>query len=195
MNLIKQYYTAHDVIRIADTYEGQKWLEINSPMQVPTGRVNPQTGQPEMRLLFEEVLDPESLDPIVSEDGSLVMAPIPTRDSEIAFTKADIEVDTVAYNDEDERNQVMLEQFINGPMGNILSQVNPVGYFKAGELAVRNIKSKYSMEIGNILNETVQMLGGNQQMQQQMQQGAIPGQMSQGQAINQLGGRPTQGGM
>jgi hypothetical protein len=39
------------------------------------------------------------------------------------------------------------------------------------------------------------MLGGNQQMQQQMQQGAVPGQMSQGQAINQLGGRPTQGGM
>ena len=195
MNLIKQYYTAHDVIRIADTYEGQKWLEINAPMQVPTGRINPQTGEPEMRLLFEEVLDPESLEPIETEDGSIVMAPIPTRDSEIAFTKADIEVDTVAYNDEDERNQVMLEQFLNGPIGNILSQVNPVGYFKAGELAVRNIKSKYSMEIGNILNETVQMLGGNPQMQQQMQQGMLPGQMSQNQAVNQQGGRPTQGGM
>ena len=195
MNLIKQYYTAHDVIRIADTYEGQKWLEINAPMQVPTGRINPQTGEPEMRLLFEEVLDPESLEPIETEDGSIVMAPIPTRESEIAFTKADIEVDTVAYNDEDERNQVMLEQFLNGPIGNILSQVNPVGYFKAGELAVRNIKSKYSMEIGNILNETVQMLGGNPQMQQQMQQGMLPGQMSQNQSVNQQGGRPTQGGM
>ena len=89
----------------------------------------------------------------------------------------------------------MLEQFINGPIGNMLSQVNPTGYFKASELAIRNIKSKYSLEIGNILNETVQMLGGNQMMQQQMMQGNIPGQMSQNQAINQLGGRPTQGGM
>ena len=111
MNLIKQYYTAHDVIRIADTYEGQKWLEINQPLMIPTGNINPQTGQPEMRPVYEEVLDPETQEPIVSEDGSIVMAPIPTRGTEIAFTKADIEVDTVAYNDEDERNQVMIEQF------------------------------------------------------------------------------------
>lgn len=194
LNLIKQYYTAHDVIRIADTYEGQKWLEINAPLQVPTGNIDPRTGQPEMRMVYEEVVNPENNEPIVAEDGSIVMAPIPTADTEIAFTKADIEVDTVAYNDEDERNQVMLEQFINGPIGNMLSQVNPVGYFKAGELAIRNIKSKYSLEIGNILNETVQMLGGNQQAQMQMMQGELGGQMTQNQAINQLGGRPSQGG-
>lgn len=195
MNLIKQYYTAHDVIRIADTYEGQKWLEINQPLMIPTGNINPQTGQPEMRPVYEEVLDPETQEPIVSEDGSIVMAPIPTRGTEIAFTKADIEVDTVAYNDEDERNQVMIEQFLNGPVGNILSQINPVGYFKASELSIKNIKSKYSMEIGAILNETAQMLGGNPQMQQQMQQGQVAGQQSPQQAINQQGGRPSQGAM
>ena len=195
MNLIKQYYTAHDVLRIADTYEGQKWLEINQPLMIPTGNINPQTGQPEMRPVYEEVLDPETQEPIVSEDGSIVMAPIPTRGTEIAFTKADIEVDTVAYNDEDERNQVMIEQFLNGPVGNMLSQINPVGYFKASELSIRNIKSKYSMEIGAILNETAQMLGGNPQMQQQMQQGQVAGQQSPQQAINQQGGRPSQGGM
>ena len=194
LNLIKQYYTAHDVIRIADTYEGQKWLEINAPLQVPTGNIDPRTGQPEMRMVYEEVLNPENKEPIVAEDGSIVMAPIPTAETEIAFTKADIEVDTVAYNDEDERNQVMLEQFINGPIGNMLSQVNPVGYFKAGELAIRNIKSKYSLEIGNILNETGQMLGGNQQAQQRMLQGELGGQMTQNQALNQMSGRPTQGG-
>ena len=195
MNLIKQYYTAHDVLRIADTYEGQKWLEINQPLMIPTGNINPQTGQPEMRPVYEEVLDPETQEPIVSEDGSIVMAPIPTRGTEIAFTKADIEVDTVAYNDEDERNQVMIEQFLNGPIGNMLSQINPVGYFKASELSIKNIKSKYSMEIGDILNETAQMLGGNPQMQQQMQQGQVAGQQSPQQAINQQGGRPSQGAM
>lgn len=195
MNLIKQYYTAHDVLRIADTYEGQKWIEINQPLMIPTGNINPQTGQPEMRPVYEEVLDPETQEPIVSEDGSIVMAPIPTRGTEIAFTKADIEVDTVAYNDEDERNQVMIEQFLNGPIGNMLSQINPVGYFKASELSIRNIKSKYSMEIGAILNETAQMLGGNPQMQQQMQQGQVAGQQSSQQAINQQGGRPSQGAM
>ena len=195
MNLIKQYYTAHDVLRIADTYEGQKWLEINQPLMIPTGNINPQTGQPEMRPVYEEVLDPETQEPIVSEDGSIVMAPIPTRGTEIAFTKADIEVDTVAYNDEDERNQVMIEQFLNCTIVNMLIQINPVGYFKASELSIKNIKSKYSMEIGAILNETAQMLGGNPQMQQQMQQGQVAGQQSPQQAINQQGGRPSQGAM
>ena len=89
----------------------------------------------------------------------------------------------------------MIEQYLNGPVGNMLSQINPVGYFKASELSIKNIKSKYSMEIGAILNETAQMLGGNPQMQQQMQQGQVAGQQSPQQAINQQGGRPSQGGM
>lgn len=39
------------------------------------------------------------------------------------------------------------------------------------------------------------MLGGNQPQQQAMQQGALPGQMPQGQAVNNMSGRPGMGGM
>lgn len=189
VNLIKQYYTAHQVIRVADEYEGNRWLEINKPAMIPTGQVDPQTGQPQMRPVFMEVTDPASEAPILDEDGNYIMAPIPTRDTEIAFTEAEVDVASIAYNDEDEKSQVVLDQFINGPLGNMLSQVDPVGYFTAGSLAVRNTKTKYSLELSNILTAAAQKLGQNMEAQQQMMMGGMEGQMSQSQAINQQSGR------
>jgi hypothetical protein len=193
VSLIKQYFTAHDVVRIADVNNATRWVEINKPLQVPTGNVDPQTGVPEMRYVFEEVRDPASGE-ILVEDNNIIMAPIPTLSTEIAFTDADISVESVSYNDEEEKNQVILDSFVNGPVGNLLSQVNPVGYFKIAGLSVKNLKSKYSPDIVAILDETSAMLQGNQQAQAAMQQGELDGQMPQGQAMNNMGGRPSQGG-
>ncbi len=186
VNLIKQYFTAHDIIRVSDNYQGNKWVELNKPLELGTGMVNPQTGMEQTRLVYEEVTDPATGKPMKDEYNNLVMAPIPTMDTDIAFTKADIEIDSVSFNDDDEKNQVMLEQFINGPLGNMLSQVNPAGYFQAGSLSVKNVKSKYSMELANILDQTAQMVGGNPQQQQMMQQGQLDGQTGQGQAVGEM---------
>ncbi|MGE4420568.1 MAG: hypothetical protein AB7D38_12175 [Sulfurimonas sp.] len=192
LNLIQQYFTAHDVVRIADTFEGDKWVEINRPITIPTGNTLPD-GTPEMRYVFEEVKDPASGKPMVDDDGNFIMAPIPTLDTEIAFTKADITVASVAYNDEDEKSQALLDSFINGPFGQVLSQVNPVGYLKAGSLAVKNTRTKFSLELSKILEETAEAMGGNINTQRAMQHGSIPGQMSMEQAMNQMPGRPSRG--
>lgn len=185
VNMIKQYFTATDVIRIADNYEGNRWVEINKPLEVPTGRINAM-GMPETRYVYEEVLDPETNNPLEDDAGNMIMAPIPTAETDIAFTKADIEIDSINYNDEDERNQVLLEQFMNSPMGNIMSQINPSGYFKAGGLAIRNIKAKYSPEIAKIVDETAAMVQQNPAMSGAMQNGQVPGQMSQNMAVNNM---------
>lgn len=189
VNLMKQYYTAHQVIRVADEYEGNKWVEINKPALIPTGEIDPTTGQPAMRPVFMEVLDPASKKPLLTENGEYIMAPIPTADTEIAFTDADIDIASVAYNDEDEKTQLVLDQFINGPLGNMLSQVDPVGYFTAGSLAIRNTKTKYSLELSNLLSAAAEKLGGNQMAQQQMMMGELGGQMTPSQAVNQNSGR------
>lgn len=188
MNLIKQYFTAHDVIRIADSYEGQKWVEINKPIQMPTGRTLPD-GSPELQYIFEEVIDPETNKPMIDLNGNIIMAPIPYKDTEIAFTKADITVESVAYNDEDERSRLMIEQAINGPVGNMLSQVNPAGYFQAASFAIKSTRVKYSQELGNILEQTAQMLsGGNNPAAQAMQQGQVAGQTTPAKSANNFGG-------
>lgn len=155
-NLAKQYYTAHQWFRVADEQVGQRWMELNKPLMT-------QTPDGQDAVIFEEVLDPASQKPMLDEDGNIIVAPIPTADTEIAFTKIDIEIESVAYNDEDEKNQLMMETVLSGSMGNMLAQVNPAGFFKASALSIRSMKTKYSPDISQILEETANMLGGNQQ--------------------------------
>lgn len=144
---------------------------------------------PELQYMLEEVIDPETNKPMVDLNGNIVMAPIPYKDTEIAFTKADITVESVAYNDEDERSRLMIEQAINGPVGNMLSQVNPSGYFQAASFAIKSTRVKYSQEFGNILEQTAQMLGGgNNPAAQAMQQGQVAGQTTPAKSANNFGG-------
>lgn len=171
-NLVKQYYTANQILRITDATTGQRWFELNRPAQVPTGRMDPNTGQPAVELAFEEVLDPETNEPMEDENGNLLFAPIPEADTEIQFTNFDIEITSVAYNDEDEKNQLMLETTLSGPIGNMLAQVNPAGYFRAASLSIKTMKTKHSPEISQILDQTAMMLGGNPAASQQASEAA-----------------------
>ena len=162
VNLIKQYYTANQVLRIADETVGQRWLELNRPIVLP----NPITGQPQVQ--WEEDIDPASGEPTEDKYGNILMVPLNDSRTDISFTKVDLEITTNSYNDEDEKNQLMLETFLSGTMGNNLATVNPAGYFKAGSLTVKSMKSKYSHDISQILDQTAQMLTPQPEMQGQL---------------------------
>lgn len=157
-NLIKQYYTSHEVMRIADDATGERWIELNKPLQTFTGEMDQTTGQPIMQTEYEEHLDPASGEPVVDEDGNFIIAPIPTKGSDLAYSKIDIEINSVSYNDEDEKNQLLIEGILSGTVGQLLSQVNPAGYFKAASLSMKSVKTKNSPEIAAILEQTAQML-------------------------------------
>lgn len=160
VNLVKQYYTASQVMSIADESVGRRWIEVNQPMQMWTGKMDPNTGEPIMTLVWEEVLDPASGEPLKDEEGNIIIAPVPTAETEIAFTEVDLTIDTVIYNDEDEKNQLMLETILQGNIGQALSMSNPAGYFKAASLAVKSMKSKHSIDISQILEQTAVMIAG-----------------------------------
>ena len=111
----------------------------------------------------------------------IVLAPMPTAETDIQFTEADVKVDSVVYNDEEERVRMMLEQFISGPLGQMLSQANPAGYFQAGAIAIRETKSKYSNKLADILDQTAGMLGAQmapngQTAEENLMMGASAGQ-------------------
>jgi hypothetical protein len=179
-NLVKQYYTSHQVVRIADDFNGQRWIELNKPMQVWSGQMDA-NNQPVMRTEYEEVLDPASGEPMVDENGNYVIAPIPEQGTELAYTNFDIEIYSNAFNDEDEKSQLLLEQVMAGAVGQMLAQVNPAGFFKAASLSLKTTKTKHSPDIAAILDQTAMMLGGDQQAAQQAQGMAqqMPGQLAQ----------------
>lgn len=174
VSLIQQFYTYHDVLRIVDTEVGFRWVEINKPLTIP--QLNPD-GTVGEKLLFEEAIDPASGDVLVDEDGDIIMAPIPTQETDISTLKINISVDSIAYNNEQDQAQAMLEQFLSGPAGIMLSQTNPQGYFKAAALAVKNTGMKYSDNIAQILEDAANQM--TQQQQQQAMLGQLAGQTPQ----------------
>lgn len=172
INLIKQFYTATQVVRIVDDIVGARWLALNQPMTVMTGQIDPETGQPVTRFVWEEVLDPATGEPIVDDDGNIVIAPVPTAETEIAFSEVDVTVSSVNFSNQDESTQLMLETTLAGPVGQILMQVNPAGYMEAASLALRTVKTKYSPELAKIYSDTAAMLSQNPAAQQQAQEQA-----------------------
>lgn len=179
--LAKQFYTAEEALRITDETTGHRWIRLNTPVQLFTGQVD-QQGQPIMETAFEQVMDPENGEALLDEEGNIIIAPIPEQETEIAFTDVDIEMSTTAYNDEDEKNQLMLETILSGNIGSLLSQVNPAGYFKAAGLSIKSMKTKHSPDIAMILEQTAQMLGGD------------PNAAAEASAMAQNGGKPQQPG-
>lgn len=180
-NLIKQYYVAHQLMRITDDASGERWIELNKPLQTWTGNMDAQTNMPIMQTQYEEQLDPASGKPMVNERGNYVVAPITTEDTDISYTKVDIEIHSNNYNDEDEKNQLMLEQVLTGSVGQLLSQVNPSGFFKAASLSMKSMQTKNSPEIAKIFEQTAVQLQQNpaaHQAASAMAQG-LPGQQAQ----------------
>jgi hypothetical protein len=176
-HLIKQYYTANQIVRIADEVAGPRWIELNAPMQIFSGNMDPKTGEPIMEFAFEEVLDPASGQPMQDKDGNLILAPIPEEATEFAFTNVEIIIESAAFNDEDEKAQLMLETVLAGNAGQMLAQVNPAGFFKANSLAMKSMKTKYSPNISQIFEDTANMLSGDPNASaeaSQMAQGATP---------------------
>ena len=190
LSLVKQYYTFSDVINISDEFNSQKFLEINKPLMVATGEVD-QIGQPVMQPVYEEYRDPASGEIKPDSNGNIILVPMPTSDTDISFTDADVKVVSVAYNDEDERVRMLLEQFLSGPLGQMLSQVNPAGYFEAGAMAIRETKAKYSEHLAQLLLNTAAMLSGGQnpQAMAMMQQGMAAGQEKPKSTSNDQTGR------
>jgi len=162
-NLVKQYYTANQILRIADETVGDRWIEINKPLMIDRG-MGPAP-------VYEEVINPETGEPETNENGSILLSPINDMRSEFTYTDVDIEIETNAYNDEDEKNQLMLETMLSGAIGNALMTVNPAGYMKAASLSIRSMKSKHSFDISSILDQTAAMLTPQPQMQENLGSG------------------------
>ena len=161
VNHIKIHYTATEAIRIADDPTSTRWLEVNKPLKTFTGTIGPD-GKPIMQYAISRVLDPLTGEYAVDKNGRPVYGPVPSADTDISFSRVDIQIDTVPYNDEDERNQLMLEQVLQGGTGQALMQADPVAYLEACAISVRNVKTKNSHDIAQLFSNAAKKLLGAQ---------------------------------
>lgn len=165
-SLIKQYYTAHQVLRVSDEIAGSRWFEINKPMMQFSGRIGTD-GRPIYEPILLPLTDPASGDFVEDKFGNIILAPVNEAESEFQFTKFQIKIESTSYNDEDEKAQLMLESVMSGQIGQMLSQVNPAGFFQVAALSIKTMKTKYSPNISKILEQTGMSLGQNPAAQQE----------------------------
>lgn len=185
-NLAKQYYKAHQYLLMTDAMTGQRWVEINKPMTMFAG-VDPATGQPIYEPIMVEMRDPANGDLLEDDKGNLILAPVSEEGTDFEFTEYNIRIESSAYNDEDEKGQLMLESVMSGQIGSMLSQVNPSGFFKISSLAMKTMGTKYSPQISQILDQTANMLAQSPEAQQgasdMAQGGPSPGKAPMSQAL------------
>lgn len=172
--LAKQYYRATQFLRVTDNLTGERWVELNRPIMMFTGEVD-QFGEPVEVPILVEALDPATREHMEDEEGNIILAPVSEEDSDFEFTEFDIQIESTAYNDEDEKGQLMLESVMSGQIGSMLSQVNPAAFFKIASLAMKTMGLRYSPQIADILDETAAMLGGDEQQMMQAQMMAMQG--------------------
>lgn len=163
--LAQQYFRANQFLLLTDAMTGERWVELNKPITMPTGEVD-DMGQPVQQPILLEVLDPGSREPMEDDEGNILLAPVSEEGTDFEFTDFNIRVESVAYNDEDEKGQLMLESVMSGNIGQMLSQVNPAGFFKVSALAMKTMGTKYSPQISQIMEETANMLSQDPAAQQ-----------------------------
>ncbi len=166
LSLVKQFYKANQFVRVTDKVSGDRWLEINRPM------IDPSTGT----VIYDEELDPDTNEPMTDETGAILLTPLHTPDSDIISLDVRLKIESTSYNDEDEKNQIMLETALNGNIGQALMTVNPAAYFKMGGMVMKNMKTKESPEIARLLEETADMLQPQPHLQENLGGGQVGGQ-------------------
>ena len=154
--LVKQFYHAHQVERVLDEVNGERWVALNVPLTKTVQ--NPATGALEQQAVILPVYDPDTQEPMVNEEGNYVFAPVNDPQTELAFNNYEIDVEAVSYNDEDEKAQLLLETMMSGQIGQMVAQINPAGFFKMASLSVRSTKTRFSPDIAEVLAQTAQML-------------------------------------
>lgn len=164
-NLAKQFFKANQFLRLTDAMTGDRWVEINKPIQKATGELD-ENGQPIYEPILMEVIDPDTNEVEIDEEGNMLYAPVPEAGTDFEFTNFDVRIESSAYNDEDEKGQLMLESVMSGQIGSLLAQVNPAGFFKVSSLAMKTMGTKYSPQISRILEETADMLSQDPQKEQ-----------------------------
>lgn len=176
--LAQQYYKANQLLMIVDEVVGERWIELNKPMQVFSGEYD-EAGSPIMTPILLPMEDPENGKIMEDKEGNIILEPVAESGTDFSFTEFQITVEATSYNDEDEKAQLLIETVLSGQVGQMMSQINPAGFFKMSSLAMKSMKTKYSPDIVEVLNQTAMMLGANPEANAQAAQIAQGNPLSQ----------------
>lgn len=170
VSLARQYISAEEVLRTSDFFVGDRYFTINKPVMEPVADpetgvplIDPNTGEIMLQPVMEPVIDPATGEFVINEaNGAIALAPLGDPTSTLDYADVDVIVESVPVDNTNEKDQLVLETVINGPIGQALLQTNPAGYMMASSLSLRNYGAKYSNIISDILQQTALRINNGQ---------------------------------
>lgn len=150
LELVKQYWTAEQVIRVTEGPDRDRWVKVNSPV------VDPLTGD----MIFQVVRDPETDKPMKDEDGKFLMAPMVSADNTIGAGEYELLIKTRPSGIGLQENEDMIRMAIQGT-GQIIGQMNPADVLSMYALLIRGKDAKNSEDIAKIIEDNATILRNN----------------------------------
>jgi len=77
----------------------------------------------------------------------------------LKFDRMDIKIESIPYDNNETQDKLMLEQTLQGPMGQALMQASPGAFFQVGSLLTKEYKTKHSLEVAAILKDMAMQMG------------------------------------
>ena len=145
------YRQATEQVRFVDDLNNERWVQINEPFMMPTGEVDPMTGEPETMPVRQEVYD--------TQTGEWGISYVNERGSSLDAIDVEVEIHTAPYDDTDAIETAFLESILNGMGGQLLAQTQPGAVFYLYSLLTRNLKTRYSERISMLFQQISQQLG------------------------------------
>ncbi len=149
---VKQFYQAEQIFTIAEPLNAKHYIEVNKAIKMPTGEVT-QEGDMVTSLVWVEDEGKDGK-PKQDKDGAYLMRPLTEADTTLEFADVKLKIVVTNAHNADERNQLLMETFVNGPAGQIVMQTNPAGYLRTLAMQVSEFGTKHSLEIARLLMET-----------------------------------------
>ena len=188
------YRQATEQVRFVDDLNQERWVQINEPFQMPTGEIDPMTGQPETQPVRGEVYD--------EQKGEWGIVYVNEKGSSLDAIDVEVEIHTAPYEDTDAIETAFLESILNGMGGQLLAQTQPGAVFYLYSILTKNLRTRDSERISMLFKQISQQLGSvnvedprlyMQGSQGGGQQGANGGGGSPAQQTGSQGGSPQVG--
>lgn len=165
----QQYYTTEQVLPLTDDIVGTRFVEINKPEKRWTGEIDA-NGMAVFEPVFIEYYDPATNEQVFDEEGYPIYIPLTTEETDIQYTDYQVTMSGVSYNNESENIQRYGEVILNGEMGRLLAQSDPAGFTRIMALYTRNIPSRLSEPVYELLLKSSKMIEEQYAQQQALQQ-------------------------
>jgi len=162
VNLIQQYWSAEQMISVSDPVNGIRYVRVNQPIMMPTGEIDPETGEMITQPVFEPEEDPETGKYLTDEAGNIILTPVTNPHTDVKFSEVKLKVESSNTNNAEERNQLLLETVVNGPLGQSLLQMNPAGYMQTAAMMIKESGTKHSPAIAKLFNDTAMMISNGE---------------------------------